>query len=233
MIRQHGRSFLKKGVGMDELLNNVYYDETSPTCLRWKVTQKLPDGRKTRCTENSVVGCKNAKVFYFKHKCYSIVKTVLLLHGICFLNNVHHIKYKDKNTRNFRIDNILCEVQQKVQAKEKSKLYKEKQLKNSKNIQERKLLTSARERARRLGIECTIVVEDIVIPKICPILNIEIKKGVKKSLPSSPTLDRINPEIGYVKGNIQVISRKANTMKSDATREELLIFANWVLNGNN
>jgi hypothetical protein len=44
----------------------------------------------------------------------------------------------------------------------------------------------------------------------------------------SPSLDRIKPELGYVPGNIQVISARANVMKNDATPEELLAFANWV-----
>ena len=71
--------------------------------------------------------------------------------------------------------------------------------------------------------------EDIVIPEICPILKIPIQRGDNKVGPNSPSLDRIRPELGYVKGNIQVISYKANTMKSDATLIELLNFAQWVL----
>lgn len=36
-----------------------------------------------------------------------------------------------------------------------------------------------------------------------------------------PSLDRINPDRGYVPGNVQVISFRANTLKNNATREEL------------
>lgn len=40
-------------------------------------------------------------------------------------------------------------------------------------------------------------------------------------MPDSPSLDRIKPELGYVKGNIRVISFKANSIKNDASIEEL------------
>lgn len=90
------------------------------------------------------------------------------------------------------------------------------------------LLYSARHRAAQLGLSCSISEEDIVIPEVCPILGIKIERGVDFVHAGSPSLDRIVPELGYVSGNIHVISYKANTMKSDATLKELVIFANWV-----
>lgn len=62
---------------------------------------------------------------------------------------------------------------------------------------------------------------DIVIPDECPLLGIPLSTKNSKMLPNSPTLDKINPELGYVKGNIWVISARANTIKSDASLEEL------------
>ena len=38
---------------------------------------------------------------------------------------------------------------------------------------------------------------------------------------NSPSLDRIRLELGYVKGNVRVISGRANLLKNDATIEEL------------
>jgi hypothetical protein len=44
----------------------------------------------------------------------------------------------------------------------------------------------------------------------------------------SPTLDRIDNAKGYVKGNVCVISKKANTMKNNATPEEVRKLSEYV-----
>jgi len=90
------------------------------------------------------------------------------------------------------------------------------------------LLGLAKYRAKRDDLPFDIAWEDINIPSICPILEIPLEKGVGKVSYTSPTLDKIIPEQGYVKGNIQVISHKANVMKNNATPEELVLFAKWV-----
>ena len=83
------------------------------------------------------------------------------------------------------------------------------------------LIRSARHRALKKGLEFNIEVKDIYIPKKCPIL----KTYLVCSTRYSPSIDRIYPDKGYVKGNIAVISTLANSMKANATPEELLIFA--------
>ena len=81
---------------------------------------------------------------------------------------------------------------------------------------------NARARAREAGVPFTIGVEDIVIPTHCPILGIPLfrTKG-RGGGDNSPSLDRIEPERGYVPGNVIVISNRANRLKSDATVKEL------------
>lgn len=92
------------------------------------------------------------------------------------------------------------------------------------------MLYKARHRTKERNLPpCNLEKEDIVIPEVCPILKIPLKKGQKGPIPSSPSLDRIIPELGYTKGNIQVISQRANIMKNDANPEELLLFAKWIL----
>jgi hypothetical protein len=43
------------------------------------------------------------------------------------------------------------------------------------------------------------------------------------------SLDRINPKLGYTKGNVQFISYKANVMKQDVDIDTLLLFAKRVI----
>ena len=62
---------------------------------------------------------------------------------------------------------------------------------------------------------------DIFIPTHCPILGIELSFNKKQAKENSPSLDRIIPERGYVKGNCYIISKKANRMKQDNTPETL------------
>jgi hypothetical protein len=78
----------------------------------------------------------------------------------------------------------------------------------------------AKVRARIKNIEFNIKHEDVNIPKICPILGIEIFKGKDSSCDNSPSLDRIDNTKGYTKENIRVISQRANQSKNEASFEE-------------
>lgn len=84
--------------------------------------------------------------------------------------------------------------------------------------------TGAKIRARRSNLEFNIEYSDIVIPGICPLLEIPIFRGTNIVKGNSPSLDRIDTTKGYIKGNVRVISYKANTMKNDASPETLRMF---------
>ena len=62
----------------------------------------------------------------------------------------------------------------------------------------------------------------------CPVFNVEFSALGESFTPFSPTLDRIIPELGYVKGNVVWISRKANSMKSDGSLDELKKVYEWL-----
>lgn len=85
-----------------------------------------------------------------------------------------------------------------------------------------RLWVYAKKRAKKSDIPFNIEPEDIPnIPEYCPVLGIYIKNGIKSSHDNSPSLDKIIPELGYVKDNIRIISHRANRIKNDATVEEL------------
>lgn len=80
----------------------------------------------------------------------------------------------------------------------------------------------AKVRAKRKGIEFSIELSDIVVPSHCPVLGIPIYKSPGRMTHNSPTLDRRDNSKGYVKGNVFVISNKANRCKSDLSIEEVI-----------
>lgn len=93
---------------------------------------------------------------------------------------------------------------------------------------EKGLFKNAYYRALKGGLEFNIALEDITIPDICPVLNIPIYRRGASVCKNSPTLDRIDPNKGYVKGNIAVISHKANSLKSNGTAEEHRQIADFI-----
>jgi len=65
----------------------------------------------------------------------------------------------------------------------------------------------------------------------CPVFkNKFIINSKEKNKLYKPSLDRIDNSKGYIEGNVMWISWKANTMKSNATKKELKMFADWVMN---
>lgn len=91
------------------------------------------------------------------------------------------------------------------------------------------LVKGARVWAKKKGVPCTITKADINIPEICPVFGLPMYKGEGRAHDMSPSIDEIVPGLGYVPGNFQIISLKANMMKQNATPEQLRQFAEWVL----
>jgi hypothetical protein len=83
------------------------------------------------------------------------------------------------------------------------------------------LLFLAKQRAKRLGVEFDITVDQIDKPEFCPILGYKLVYGENTKIANdSATLDRWNNSVGYVPGNVYVISQRANQLKSDMTFSE-------------
>lgn len=94
----------------------------------------------------------------------------------------------------------------------------------------RQLWLSAKKRAERDGTPFSILPEHIAVPSHCPALGLPLSVSHTGSggTDYSPTLDRIIPELGYVPGNVAVISGRANRAKNDLTCVELEALLDYV-----
>jgi hypothetical protein len=93
-----------------------------------------------------------------------------------------------------------------------------------------RLLQSTRQSSKLKNLEHNITINDLKLPEYCPYLGIKIDytAGNGKTM-LKPSVDRIDPTKGYIKGNVEVISSLANTMKNKSTTEQLQKFALEIL----
>jgi hypothetical protein len=139
-------------------------------------------------------------------------------------------KKNEKHCKQYRL-------KRKKKMKENHKIWQQKNKDHNNSVRNsyiarnplRKSLQSARYRAKKYDIPFDITYDDLLIPEVCPYLGTPLIKSKNRGEGTSPTIDRIIPELGYIKGNVQVISDKANRMKNNATPEEMVLFAKYVL----
>lgn len=149
--------------------------------------------------------------------------------------------YNSKSTKNkktcwckdcmstFRESRSLIQKEyMRVLRKEKPEEVKAARRKSWHRDPKRKIFQSAKSRALRRGIEFSIDLTDIILPDLCPILGVPFIQGTKSSYEQVHSIDRVDNTKGYIKGNIQIISKKANSMKNSGTPEELLKLADWI-----
>jgi hypothetical protein len=105
--------------------------------------------------------------------------------------------------------------------------------KKSRKIDPRtQLLADARKRAKRKGMEYNLSKEDLIVPEVCPVLGLVLQVGDGKRQPNSPSIDRIDNSKGYIRGNVLIISLRANALKNDGTLEELRAIVKYMEENN-
>lgn len=92
------------------------------------------------------------------------------------------------------------------------------------------LFLECRTRAKRNGLEFNLDPQDVQVPTHCPVFGFELRPSRKAGdRDQSASVDRIDSSLGYIKGNVRVISFLANRMKSNASTGQLKQFARWIL----
>jgi len=93
-----------------------------------------------------------------------------------------------------------------------------------------KMLTWAKYRHKKYSDKPFDLLEgDIEWPTHCPALGVElIYSSGNRTEPNRATLDRTDPSRGYEKGNVTVISRKANLIKNNGNSTEVFSVAKWL-----
>lgn len=102
---------------------------------------------------------------------------------------------------------------------------------NPRRVWARFACKDAKKRAVKKNVPFEITAAYIlsILTDKCPVFGTDfVYRGNKGILPTSPSLDRIDPKKGYVEGNIVVISSRANSIKSNATWQEILVVSTWL-----
>jgi hypothetical protein len=90
-------------------------------------------------------------------------------------------------------------------------------------------LRHAHFRATKQGLPFNLTLADVIIPDICPVFGRPFLLGLGRANPRTPTVDAVQPELGFVKGNVRVISYRASELKSDvADPNELHAVADYM-----
>lgn len=91
--------------------------------------------------------------------------------------------------------------------------------------------TRARSRAQGLRVPFDLTADylESIWSGTCPVLGVEIHLyDTDRSDEFAAELDRFTPELGYVKGNVAFLSRRANRLKNNTTTHELRQLLNWM-----
>lgn len=132
--------------------------------------------------------------------------------------------------RQYRLDNLAAHRERNAKWQAKNKDKHEAYYRNWEHkYPVRYMLTHARYRAKKKGMPFSITEKDVIIPETCPYTGAKLVLTRDGTYSNRPSLDRIDNDLGYVPGNVQVISQKANVTKSNLSVQELINFAKHIL----
>lgn len=98
-------------------------------------------------------------------------------------------------------------------------------------------LANAKVRAGRAGVPLNVDHAFLLAmahdTKTCPVFDFVFEyQGRGRIHAASPSLDRIDPKKGYVRGNVAIISVRANSIKQNASWQEIAKVVDWLRSQN-
>jgi hypothetical protein len=147
-----------------------------------------------------------------------------------------HCKKKKEPFREGRNVCKKCRYDQKKLTRKPRKDYMHNRIRK---LPEQYLLKNAKTRARKNGLDFNLTIEDIIIPLYCPIFGTKIilkkdtnQRGQTQRNYDGPSIDRIEGNRGYVKGNIVICSWRANLFKGQMTFAQIKAWYKFLKNHN-
>ena len=141
--------------------------------------------------------------------------------------NEKHRKYYQKNKEAIKESHKKYREENREAINKQRRKYKEK---NKEARKESIVVIRSKKRAKRKNLSFNLTTEYIkeIWPKDdkCPALGIDLKRGIIVQ-DCSPSLDRIIPELGYIKGNVQIVSNLANRIMSNATPDQVIMVGEY------
>lgn len=88
-------------------------------------------------------------------------------------------------------------------------------------LRKKNIVSNCKYRAQRDDYEFNLTVDDLEWPEYCPVFGIKLNYQKSRWGYDGPSVDKVDNTKGYTKENCRVISLRANTLKSNATLEQL------------
>jgi hypothetical protein len=82
--------------------------------------------------------------------------------------------------------------------------------------------------SKKLGLPWTLTFGELDWPERCPILGVTLDYFAESRMETSPSFDRIDPALGYVAGNVRIVSWRANRIKNDGSASEHRLIAEYI-----
>lgn len=156
-----------------------------------------------------------------------------ILHALTYFSRRHGemkiISSKRKATSyTFYLENGLSYKKGILSGYVDLQIYTKKRIEVQEFFKINRMIESSAYRAKTKGFAHNLSVYDIYemynfeLPQTCSVLGSDLGYYNSKFQADSASLDKINPALGYTKGNVRIISYAANTWCSNMTKEQKL-----------